>query len=257
MENTIKKCVDFNIDLGRFFDENQKDKGLDLLDYASSVNIACFYNSVSPVPLINAMQNCKFRSKEIGALIALPDNIVDINSLSDEDIQAIILYQIGALSSLTKAHSLNIEHVRPCGFLYKLMSQNKDIAFSVAKAVKNFSEWLVLYGPSGTVIDEVASDLNINVAREVFLDKVYKRNGEIDFDSVLSDSIAHSLIRLRRFLNLSDVEVAENEYVKLDIDTIHFDVSTDNALELIKEANILVTPRPVNYNNVVTSGWVE
>ena len=257
MENSIKKCVDFNIDLGRYFDGNQNDKGLELIDYASSVNVACFYNIKSPLSLFKAVESCKFKSKEIGALIALPDSIDDVNSLSDDDIQAIVLYQIGALSSFTKAHSLNLEHVRPCGLLYRLMYNNKDFATSIAKAVKKFSEWLVLYGPSGSVLEEVSADLNINVASEVFIDKFYKNNGEVDFEVDSVNNTAHSLIRLRRFLNLSDVEVSEQEYVKLNFDTIHFDVSADNALELIKEANLVVTPRPVNYNNVVTSGWVE
>ena len=48
----------------------------------------------------------------------------------------------------------------------------------------------------------------------------------------------------------------EREYIKVDFDTIHFSTTAENSVELAKGAKSVITPKPVNYNKVVTSGWV-
>lgn len=257
MSDFNKKCVDFNVNLAQVFDDSGIDKGLELIDYASSVNISCSISQANPMAIKTAVEHCKFKSKELGALISLPDSVENPSELSNDELEAIVLYQLGALSAFTKAYSLNIEHVRPSGLLYKTAAMSKDFSVSLANAVKKFSEWLLLYGAAGSVIKETEQEANINIAQEVLLNVPYKNDGTVDFDAEKSNNTGLELIRVRRLMNLSEIEAANGNFIKTDFDTIHFDSLADNTFELIKEARNIVEPRPVNYNKVVESGWVE
>ena len=148
MEENNKKCVDFNCDLAQT-NAAEEDKALELIERVSSVNIACGLHTGCPLAMKKAIEHCKFKNKVIGALIGLPEGINDALSLGEEEIEAFVLYQLGAISAFAKAYSLNVEHVRPHGVMYELAAQNKDFSVSIAKAVKKFSEWFVYYGAMG------------------------------------------------------------------------------------------------------------
>lgn len=254
MENN-KKCVDFNCDLAQTAALEDEDKSLEIIDYMSSVNISCGFHAGCPVSIKRAVEHCKFKNKVIGAHIGLPVSFENPADLSDEDIESIVIYQLGAISSFAKANSLNIEHVRPHGLMYKFAAENKEFSLAVAKAIKKFSEWLVYYGAAGKILAEVAEELDINIAKEVLLNKTYNKDGGVNFDSDFKDT-GKSLIRIRRLINLSEIDIMDDEYTKIDFDTIHFSSYAQNVAELAKEANTIIIPRPVNYNKVVESGWV-
>lgn len=251
-----RKYIDFNIDLAQVSDIHDEDKALNLIENVSSVNISCGFHAGNPLSIKKAIEFCKHKEKVIGAHISLPSGIDNPLLLTDENIEAIVLYQLGALSAFAKAESLNVEYVRPHGDMYKLMAQDLEFSLKVAKAVKKFSEWFVLYGAYGDVLAQTANTLNINVAHEILLDRPYTKNALIDFDSENRLETGLSLIRLRRLANLSEIEVNEGEFEKVRFDTIHFSVNSNNIEELITEATSIFVPRPVNYNNVVESGWV-
>lgn len=250
------KYIDFNCDLAQISGAGQEDKGLELIDYVSSVNIACGFHSGDPISINNAIQNCRFKHKVIGAHIGLPSTISDISTLSEQDIESIVLYQLGAISSFAQANSLNIEHVRPHGLMYRLMSENLEFTVNVAKAIRKFNKWLLLYGPAGSVLEQAGADTKLNIAREIVLNMPYNLDGSINYDSEPISDKDLLLARLKRLAYYSDIQVSENEFAKVDFDTIHFS-SGDSTLELISEALNIIKARPVNYNKAAVSGWVE
>ena len=251
------KFIDFNCDLAQVTDINEDDYGLELIDYVSSVNIACGFHSGNPFAMNKAIQHCRFKNKVVGAHISLPTSVTDINLLSEQDIEAIVLYQLGAISSFAKANSLNIEHVRPHGVMYKLMSENLEFTVAVAKAIRKFSKWLLLYGPVGDVLEKAGIDAKLNIAREIVLNMPYKTDSAIDFDSnpILDNELL--LTRLKQLIYHSEIQTAKGEAIKVVFDTIHLSSHQESVLELLKDAQNIVKPRPVNFNNAAVSGWVE
>lgn len=253
-ENT--KYIDFNIDLAQVNSAADNDIVMELIEYVSSVNIACGFNCENPLLIKKAIEHCKFKEKVIGAHIALPKGIENPLTLSEEEIEAIVLYQLGSLASFAKAYSLNVEYVRPHGAMYVAACENLGFSLALAKAVKKFSKWFVLYGAAGSVLKETASQTNIPIAQEILLNLPYKAGAMPDFNAERQTETGKSLIRLRRLSNLSEIEVGEGVYEKTEFDTIHFSAADSNVADLLKEADTIFKPRPVNYNNVVESGWV-
>ena len=261
MDEIINKCVDFNCDITNLDFANNND--FDLLDYVSSVNIPCGIHAGNPVDIKHVIEHCKFKNKVIGASIGFPltnrktaKKSISYENLSYDEIEALVLYQLGALVSFAKANSLVIEYVRPSGLMYELAAKNLDFSVSLAKAIKKYSDWLIYYGASTDILKEASESVSINYAAEVFVDKNYDNEGLPVFDDKNTLDVQISLMRLRKLLNLSEIELADGSYKKLDFDTIHFCSMTDNIKDFLKESSKLVTPHPVNYNKAVPSGWV-
>lgn len=251
------KTIDFNCDLAQSFGVYKNDAEFDLLDYVSSVNISTGFHAGDPVAIKNALLKAREKNVVIGAHIGFND-IQGFGSravnLSEEEIETLVIYQVGALMSFAKAYGLEVEHVRPHGAMYQLAGENFTFSCAVAKAVKKCSQWLTYVGATGDVISKVGDYVKIPIAKEVKLNKIYKADGTIDYNS---DEILDTETLFKRFQGIiRSSQIANNEggFSVVEADTIHFSTMA-NSVELIKRASELITPIPVNYSKAQSSGW--
>ncbi|MBO7671907.1 LamB/YcsF family protein [bacterium] len=260
LERKVVKYIDFNCDLAQMFGVYKNNSEEDLLDYVSSVNISCGFHAGDPVSIKNALTQAKEHNLVVGAHIGFEDIQGFGNrpmKLSDDEIEAVVLYQVGAIMSIAKSFKMEIEHVRPHGAMYKMAAQDYEFSASIAKAIKKCSQWLVYYGATGENLSKVSEDLNVKVAHEVFLNKIYNADGSLDFDAKDIVNTETSIIRLKQLLSASQVYNNEGGKSYVEADTAHFSSSAPNVIEVLQEANEVIKPMPVNYKNVYASGWVE
>jgi len=264
MQNTIErkvvKYIDFNSDLAQMFGVYKNNCEDNLLDYVSSVNVSCGFHAGDPISIKNALLQAKEKGLVVGAHIGFEDIQGFGNrpmKLSEDEIEAIVLYQVGAIMSIAKSFKLEIEHVRPHGAMYKMAALDYDFSSSIAKAIKKCSQWLVYYGATGENLSRVSDELNVKVAHEVFLNKIYNADGSLDFNAKDIVNTETSIIRLKQLLASSQVYNNEGGKSFVDADTVHFSSSAPNVLEVLSEAVEVIKPMPVNYKNVYDSGWVE
>ena len=260
LERKVIKNIDFNCDLAQMFGVYKNDSETELLNYVSSVNISCGFHAGDPIAIKNALELAKQHNVVVGAHIGFNDIQGFGNrpmQLSEDEIEAIVLYQVGAIMSFAKSFKMEIEHVRPHGAMYKMASENYNFSSAIAKAIKKCSQWLVYYGATGENISRVADELNVKVAKEVFLNKIYNADGSIDFNAKDIVNTETSCIRLKQLLSASQVYNNEGGKTYVEADTVHFTSSAPNAIEVLKEAKNIITPLPINYKNVYASGWVE
>lgn len=254
------KNIDFNIDLAQSFGIYKNNAEFDLLDYASSVNISCGFHAGDPLTIRNALLKAKEKNVVVGAHIGFDDiqgfGYRDMN-LDEDEIEALIVYQVGALMSFAKSMHLEIEHVRPHGAMYKKCAEDFSFACSVAKAIKKCSEWLVYYGATGEITEKAGELINIPVAHEVCLEKMYNADGTVNTIARDNENTDIEIQRLKQLLATSQVSNIEGGKTVVKADTIHFTNRLSNSLELIKQAHNVITPVPVNYKNACLSGWVE
>lgn len=251
--------LDFNCDLAQSFGIYKNEKEFGLLDYVSSVNISTGFHAGDPLAIKKALIEAKEKNVVIGAHIGFDDIQgfgTRMMNLSEDEIEAIVIYQIGAISSFAKAFGLEIEHVRPHGAMYKLASENFTFSCAIAKAIKKCSKWLVYYGAAGDVISKVSDYVQLPIAQEVFLNKVYNADGTIDYTSENIVDTDFSLRRLNNLLKASQIDNALKGNTVIYADSVHFSSTTANSLELIKKASELIQPTPVNFSKVQESGWV-
>jgi len=259
--NSKKLNIDVNCDLGQSFGVYKTEVEQALLPYVSSVNIACGLHAGDPLTIKNVLELASSRSLSIGAHIGYPDiqgfGYRSMN-LSEEEMQAIVVYQIGALSSLAKMHNLNVEFVRPHGALYKQMSEDYNTCLSLAKAVASYDSWLVLAGPPGENLINAGESANIRVAQEIQLDKIYNVDGSIDFESDDVIDLNYSTRLLETLLKESAVLNNQQGRTKVDFKTIHLSMKNNNSIELAKKVSeFMPSPIPITGTFVADSGWLE
>lgn len=251
--------VDFNCDLAQSYGIFENENEQRVLKYMSSAAISCGFHCADPMKIKKAFEQCKKYNVAIGANISFPDIQGFGNrqmNLSEEEIEAIVMYQLGAIQSFAKAYNTEIEFVRPHGAMLELAAKDVNFSKSVANAIKKVSEWFVYYGYAGETLSQVEAETNIRTAQELILTQNYNKDLSFDKDCTYIFSTEKALNRLRKLLISSEISTSEREYIKVKFDTIHFNTTKDNSIELAKGAHSIITPKPVNYNKVITSGWV-
>lgn len=251
--------IDFNIDLAQVFGVFKEEKEFQALDYVSSAYISCGFHAGDPLSIRDMLLKCKQKNICIGAHVGYNDlqgfGYRPI-ALGPSEIEAIVIYQIGALTSLAKSYSLSVENIRPHGALYRLCAQDYDIALSVANAIKKCDKWLSYTCLDNPILDRIAEETGIVVNREMLLDKPYKTNSEVDWNtnSFLPNDVA--LNRIRTIMHSSQIKLPEGKFLSVKCDTLHFSIKNPAGLELLKRSKELVEPTPVAYNRAELSGWV-
>lgn len=253
------KHIDFNIDTAQGFGIYKNNRETELLNKVSSVNISCGFHAGDPLLIREFLLKCKENNLTIGAHIGFND-ISGLGyrqmELSEDEIEAIVLYQIGALASFARAYKLEIEHVRPHGAMYKLASENYEFSLSIAKAVKKFDKWLSYTCLDNEVLTKVSEETGIVVNREVFADKIYTPDFKVDWESKKYINEDDILNRIRTIMFSSQIKIGNGQFMPVQCDTIHFDTKNPNIITILKKANEIVTPAQPNYNRAEVSGWV-
>lgn len=253
------KHIDFNIDAAQGYGVYKNDKESELLQYVSSVYISCGFHAGDPLLIREYLLKCKENNLTIGAHIGFND-IAGLGyrpmELSSEEIEAIVIYQIGALASFAKSYSLSIDSVRPHGAMYKLASENYEFSLAIANAIKKFDKWLNYTCLDNEILDRVSAETGIVVNKEVFIDKYYNHEFNVDWDNKKYLNDEDALNRIRTIMYSSQVKLGNGVFMPVNCDTIHFDTKNPNVVQLLKKANEIITPTPTNYNKAETSGWV-
>lgn len=260
LERKQIKNIDFNCDLAQEFGVYKNNSELALLDYVSSVAISCGFHAGDPIAIKNALLEAKARGLAIGAHIGYAD-IQGFGyrsvELSDDELETLVIYQVGALMSFAKALSLDIEFVRPHGAMYKRMGEDFHFSCTVANAVKKCSNWLTLYAPLGDVAAKTAEYVNIKVAQELMLEKTYNTDLTVDYSIPDNTDNYNSIKRLQHLLHTSQLRTINQGMASVDVSTIHFNNKYQSSLGLIKQACDLIKPYPLNYISAKEAGWAE
>ena len=253
------KHIDFNIDAAQGFGIFKNNNEYELLDKVSSVNISCGFHAGDPLLIREFLLKCKENNLTVGAHIGFND-LQGLGyrpmDLSSDEIEAIVLYQVGALMSFAKAYGLDIDHVRPHGAMYKLASENFEFSCSIAKAIQKIDKWLNYTCLDNQILENVSAETGIVVNREVFVDKYYTPEFNLDWDNDKYISEDDALNRIRTILFSSQIKLGNGLFMPVNCDTIHFDSKNPNIVNLLKKADEIVIPTSPNFNRVQASGWV-
>jgi UPF0271 protein len=180
MAGTIK--LDLNCDLGESFGRYRLGEGAAIMEWITSANVACGFHAGDPQVMARTVALAVRHGVAVGAHPGYPD-LQGFGrramGLTPEEIEAVVLYQLGALVAFTRANEVPLVHVKPHGALYNLVAQDRPAADAVASAVKAFNPDLVLVGLAGSVLIDAGWDAGLQVASEGFPDRAYLPDGQL------------------------------------------------------------------------------
>ena len=135
--------VDLNCDMGESFGAWTIGNDAELMNYVSSVNIACGFHAGDASVIRKTVEMAKEKNVAVGAHPSFPD-LQGFGrramSFSAQAIFDIVLYQVAAVKGICEALGSKLHHVKPHGALYNQATKDEILARAIAEAVKTIDE---------------------------------------------------------------------------------------------------------------------
>ena len=166
--------IDLNCDLGEGFGND-----FELLPLITSINIACCRHAGSPGQVLELLQHAKNHKLNVGVHPGFndPENFGRLESnLSEHQIFAECLFQVGALIALADFAHIKLSHLKPHGALYHQASKSKTLADKIISIAERFQ--LAILGPPGSELQH-SSKGKVTFISEGFADRQYLDNGTL------------------------------------------------------------------------------
>jgi UPF0271 protein len=174
--------IDLNADLGEGFGVWRLGDDEQLLDVVTSANVACGFHAGDPASMRRVCTAAADRRVVIGAQVGYRDLVgfgrrrIDVEP---DDLEADVLYQIGALDGCARAAGVAVRYVKPHGALYNTAADDRVQADAVAAAVAGYDRNLPLLGLAGSALADAANDAGLTFVPEAFADRAYLPNGRL------------------------------------------------------------------------------
>ncbi len=204
--------IDLNCDMGESFGRYRLGDDAAVMQFITSANIACGMHAGDPTVMRATIRLAKEHGAAVGAHPSWPDlqgfGRREMTMAADE-VEALIIYQLGALAGMAKAEGVKLRHVKAHGALYNQAAKDTALTEAMARGVRDFDKELIFVGLAGSAMVEAAASLGLHVANEGFPDRRYEADG-----TLVSRKKANAIIE-------SPEEVAE-QAVKLAKEGIDF-----------------------------------
>lgn len=174
--------INLNADLGESFGAWSMGDDPAVLDVVTSANIACGFHAGDPLVMRQTVRAAMARGVSLGAHPSFPDlqgfgrRRMD---LSPAELEAVLVYQIGALQGMAAAEGGRVTHVKPHGALSNMACADAGLAASVARAVRAVDRGLILLAPAHSALARAGEQAGLRVALEVFADRAYQDDGQL------------------------------------------------------------------------------
>lgn len=172
--------IDINCDLGEGFGAYRMGDDEALLRIISSANIACGFHAGDPTIMDRTVRAAKALKVDVGAHVSYPDlQGFGRRSMQFEarELEALTLYQMGALHGIARAAEKPMTHVTFHGALGNMAFADAALAETLMRAVRAFDRSLIVIAPPMTELERAAAKAGLPVANVVFADRAYDNRG--------------------------------------------------------------------------------
>ncbi|MCD8509568.1 MAG: 5-oxoprolinase subunit PxpA [Bacillus sp. (in: Bacteria)] len=232
--------VDLNSDLGESFGAFTIGQDEKVLKYVTSANIACGFHGGDPVVMGKTVDLAVRNGVGIGAHPSFPD-LQGFGrremKLSLKEIYHLMLYQMGALEAFVNVHGTRLNHVKPHGALYNMASKFKGHAEAIAESVYDFNPNLILFGLAGSELVKAGRKRGLQVAEEVFADRMYQPDGTLlprSHPNAMIKDPMEAAYRVIRMVKYGELIAIDGSILPVKADTVCVHGDEPEALEFVR-----------------------
>lgn len=234
-----------NCDLGESYGAWQMGLDEQVMPYIDQANIACGFHAGDPLVMIKTIQLAKQHKVSIGAHPSYPD-LVGFGrrsmQCSEQEITAMVLYQVSAIYGMAKAQGIELAYVKPHGALYNDMIKELGIRQAIMRAINQFNRVqptklkLMLQATNHLQSHkDEAADYHIEVLAEAFADRCYTDDGQLlsrNLPGAVHDKKA-MLAQVQQLIELQSVTTNTGKTLALQADTLCVHGDNDAGIQLI------------------------
>jgi UPF0271 protein len=218
--------VDLNADVGESVGPWPMGDDERLIQLVTSVNVACGAHAGDPLTIDRTVRAALASGVALGAHPGYPD-LVGFGrrnlDMAPDELEASLVYQVGAVAAFARAAGSPLRHVKPHGALYNLAARDLTVAATIARAVARVSGDLVLVGLAGSVMATAAADAGLASAAEAFADRAYEADGTLRsrrLPGAVLDSPERAAAQALSIVRDGSVESHDGRVVPVRADTI-------------------------------------
>ncbi|HLJ61288.1 MAG TPA: 5-oxoprolinase subunit PxpA [bacterium] len=243
----MTRTVDFNSDLGESFGAYTIGADAEMMPAITSANVACGFHGGDPLVMERTVRLARQHGVGIGAHPGFPD-LVGFGRremrLSLDELRTTFIYQIGALEAFARARGAALQHVKGHGALQNMAAYDEAQSRAIVDAIASVDRRLIVVAFCGSVLERVAREAGLRVAREAYADRGYTRSGALVSRShpraLLTDPDAVGS-RVVRIVTEGVVDVVDGGEFRLEPDTFCFHGDTPGAPALARAARNALT----------------
>lgn len=172
-----------NCDMGESFGAWTMGMDEAVMPYVDCANIACGFHAADPGIMRRTVALAVSHDVMIGAHPAYPD-LAGFGrrsmNCSAQEVEDMLLYQIGALDGICRAEGGNLSYVKPHGALYNDMMRKPELLRAVLRAVARFDASLplmLLARRDNREAQSLAAEQGVKLWFEAFADRGYDADG--------------------------------------------------------------------------------
>lgn len=230
--------IDINSDMGEGFGPYSIADDAALMAHVSSANVACGYHAGDPVIMDRTIRLARENGVDLGAHVSFPDRMGFGRRRIDmalPELEAHILYQLGALDGLARRAGHRITHMNPHGALGNLASSDQGIAESVARATLDFDPEIAFLVLPGSALERAAKGMGGRTVRLFLADRGYTADGQLAPRSQ-PGAVIHDpkqvVERVLRVIKTAEIDTVDGAVIPMPVQSILVHSDTAGAVAL-------------------------
>lgn len=230
--------VDINCDMGEGFGNWQMGHDEEVMPYITSANIAGGYHAGDPHVMRETVELAAGHGVGIGIHPGLPDKMGFGRRRIDatpEELRDYVVYQLGALTGFARRHGATVQHVKPHGAMYSMLSESSEHARAVMEGMLEVDDDLV-YLATDTNIYEVARDVDgLRAVFEGYVDIDYRSDRSLIVEKSVGDRDPELVAD--RFVSIATegvVEAVDGTEISVPADSICIHGDNPNAVAILE-----------------------
>lgn len=232
--------IDLNCDMGESFGAYTVGDDEAVMPSITSANVACGYHGGDPGVMRRTIGLARDTGVAVGAHPGFPD-LMGFGRremrMRPQDVEDMVLYQIGALAAIAKSEGVRLSHVKAHGALYNMAVTDKSLAAAIARAAAAFDPALIFFALPGSELARAANAIGLQVALEGFADRAYEPDGGLTPRS-RAGAVIHDVdavvTRALRMVVDGVVTASDGSKLEMRVDTICTHGDTPGAQSLTR-----------------------
>ena len=232
------KKIDFNCDMGESFGMYKMGLDEEVIKYITSASIACGFHAGDPMWMRHTVRLAEEHGVAVGAHPSFPDlkgfgrRNMDV---TPEEAKNDIIYQMGALQAFTKSKSL--QHLKPHGAMYNRAVDDESLARAICEAALEVNQDTILLALAGSRWVEIAEEMGVRVAREIFADRALNSDGSLVSRSrpgAVIHEIEEVVVRSLRMVTEGKATAITGEEIEVQAESLCIHGDTPGAVEMAR-----------------------
>lgn len=231
---TLVPQLTLNSDMGESYGIHSFGNDEALLPLVDSINVACGMHAGDPSSMNRIVTSAAAAGVRIGAHPGLPDPVGFGRRemvLRKDEVRDLVRYQVGALWGFLDSEGLPLNHIKPHGALFAMLSRSEELMDALCDVAEQFD--VPVYGLPGTCHETTAARRGIPFVGELYVDLDYNADGTVIVNRSSHESeIGKAVQRTHKYLEEGTIASITGETFMVKADSICIHSDQENSLEL-------------------------